>query len=210
MSTIFKASGVITNPVLGKVLAMQIITSCSLVRSTIADILSTQTDTFAGGASYGWSGGSMFNLTDQGLTNIETAGAGTVYLNMPEINDFRVDFEINGSGSEIIFDLRRKKTDNYCYRFHFSSLTLKVARRNENSPLGGNLVSNIHFPDGSHISISLVGNKITVTANGETIATYTDETPGSLEGRSGVLAISKGNASTSHAYIKNLKVYSLD
>ncbi|HCM5064700.1 TPA: hypothetical protein N3K55_000613 [Klebsiella pneumoniae] len=210
MSTIFKASGVISNPVLGKILAMRMITSCSLVRSATTDLLSTQTDTFAGGTSYGWSGGSMFNLTDQGLTNIETVGAGTTYLNMPETKDFRVDFEINGSGSEIIFDLRRKKTDNYCYRFHFSSLIVKVARRNEDYTTGMTIVSNTSFADGSLISISLTGDDITVKANGETIVTYTDATPGSLADRSGVLAISKGSASTSHEYIKNLKVYSLD
>ncbi|HBX7942006.1 TPA: hypothetical protein MIG96_27650, partial [Klebsiella pneumoniae] len=116
MATVIKADGIISNPKLGKIITLQLLTSESCIRSTDTELTGATTDLYAGGSAYSWDGtNGLFVLSKLGLTNTLTTASGTTYLGMPSTKDMALSFEAGTQGSEIIIDVRRIRTgDNYC------------------------------------------------------------------------------------------------
>lgn len=210
MATIIKADGIISNPKLGKINALQLLTSASCIRSTDTELNGTTTDVYAGGSAYSWNGTiGLFVLSSLGLTNTLTSASGTVYLGMPPTKDIAVSFEAGPQGSEIIMDVRRVSTgDNYCYRLAMRPNAFSILRRIS----AGSTISNLPpLVEGDKVYVTFKGSVGTVYING--VKAYTFDDSGSdyaaLQ-RPGVIAMSRGSSDFSkHTYIKNLQVFAL-
>lgn len=210
MATILKADGIISNPKLGKIIALQLLTSESCIRSADTDLSGATTDIYNGGSAYSWNGTTdLFVLSELGLTNTLRSASGTVYLGMPLTKDVAVSFEAGPQGSEIIMDVRRVSTgDNYCYRLAIRPNAFSLLRRTS----AGSTISNLPpLAEGDKVYATFKGSVGTVYING--VEAYTFDDSGSdyaaLQ-RPGVIAMSRGSSNFSnHTYIKNLQVFAL-
>jgi len=212
MGTVIKADGTISNPKLGKIISLQLLTSESCTRGTKTDLTGSTTDVYNGGAVYSWVGSSgQFALTSLGLTNEQTTGAGTSYLDMPLIKDVAVSYEAGGQGPELIIDLRRVRTgDNYCYRLNMNSGRFAIQRRGvAGSVNNGSFITSAALNPGDKVYASVKGGKITVYVNGVIILDFDDSADTELQ-RAGTIAISKASTATgTQTYIKNLQIFAL-
>lgn len=210
MATIIKADGIISNPKLGKINALQLLTSASCIRSIDTELNGTTTDVYAGGSAYSWNGKiGLFILSSLGLTNTLTAASGTVYLGMPPTKDVAVSFEAGPQGSEIIMDVRRVSTgDNYCYRLAMRPNAFSILRRIS----AGSTISNLPpLVEGDKVHVTFKGSVGTVYINGVEVHTFDDsDSDYAALQRPGVISISRGSSDFSnHTYIKNLQVFAL-
>lgn len=212
MATVIKADGIISNPKLGKIITLQLLTSASCIRSTDTELMGTTTDVYAGGSAYSWDGSTgLFVLSSLGLTNTLTTSSGTTYLGMPATKDVALTFEAGVQGSEIIIDVRRVRTgDNYCYRLNMNSSRFAIQRRvNPESTGNGAFKILPALVEGDKVYITFNGGVITVYINGLEAYTIDDSAYTDVQ-RAGVIAMSRGSAGASeHTYIKNLQVFSL-
>ncbi|HBR7383560.1 TPA: hypothetical protein L9345_004590 [Klebsiella pneumoniae] len=210
MATIIKADGIISNPKLGKIIALQLLTSASCIRSTDTDLSGATTDIYNGGSAYSWDGTiGLFVLSSLGLTNTLTAASGTVYLGMPATKDIALSFEAGPQGSEIIIDVRRVRTaDNYCYRLCIRPNSFSLQRRIS----AGSTIKNLPaLVEGDKVYVTFKGSVGTVYVNGEEVHTFDDSgSDYTALQRAGVIAMSRGSSDFSkHTYIKNLQVFAL-
>ena len=161
MATVIKADGIISNPKLGKIATLQLLTSASCIRSTDTELNGTTTDVYAGGSAYSWDGTiGLFILSRLGLTNTLTAASGTVYLGMPATKDVALSFEAGAQGSEIYIDMRRVRTvDNYCYRLRIKSSSFAILRRVSSSSTLKNMPALV---EGDKVYITFKGGNITM------------------------------------------------
>lgn len=212
MATVIKADGVISNPKLGKIITLQLLTSESCIRSTDTELNGTTTDRYAGGSAYSWDGSKgLFVLSSLGLTNTLTISSGTTYLGMPEMKNMALSFEAGVQGSEIIIDVRRIRTgDNYCYRINMNSSRFAIQRRvNPEIPGNGTFKNLPALVAGDKVYITFNEGIVTVYINGVEVYSIDDSAYTDLQ-RAGVIAMSRGSAGASeHTYIKNLQVFEL-
>ncbi|HFO0259296.1 TPA: hypothetical protein ACHIDA_005651 [Raoultella ornithinolytica] len=210
MATVIKADGVISNPKLGKIITLQLLTSESGIRSTDTELMGTTTDRYAGGSAYSWDGSTgLFVLSSLGLTNTLTTSAGTTYLGMPLTKDVAVSFEAGVQGSEIIIDVRRVRTgDNYCYRLSINSSRFAIQKRTGGTD-DGTLKNLPALVEGDKVYITFNGSIVTIYINGVEVYTLDGSAYTALQ-RAGTIAMSRGSMGGSeHTYIKNLQVFAL-
>ncbi|MFY0842749.1 hypothetical protein ACA367_22400 [Klebsiella pneumoniae] len=208
MATVIKADGIISNPKLGKIDALQLLTTESCIRSTDTELMGSTTDLYGGGSAYSWDGlTGLFVLSSLGLTNTLTTTSGTTYLGMPATKDIALSFEAGAQGSEIYLDMRRVRTgDNYCYRLRIKSSSFAILRRVSSSSTLKNMPALV---EGDKVYITLKGGNITIYVNGVEVYTIDDSSYTDVQ-RAGVIAMSKGATDDSgHTYIKNLQVLAL-
>ena len=208
MATVIKADGIISNPKLGKIDALQLLTTESCIRSTDTELMGSTTDLYGGGFAYSWDGlTGLFVLSSLGLTNTLTTASGTTYLGMPATKDIALSFEAGAQGSEIYIDMRRVRTDdNYCYRLRIKSSSFAILRRVSSSSTLKNMPALV---EGDKVYITFKGGNITIYINGVEVYTIDDSDYTDLQ-RAGVIAMSKGATDDSgHTYIKNLQVFAL-
>ncbi|HBY8183959.1 hypothetical protein [Klebsiella pneumoniae] len=208
MATVIKADGIISNPKLGKIDALQLLTTESCIRSTDTELMGSTTDLYGGGFAYSWDGlTGLFVLSSLGLTNTLTTASGTTYLGMPATKDIALSFEAGAQGSEIYLDMRRVRTgDNYCYRLRIKSSSFAILRRVSSSSTLKNMPALV---EGDKVYITLKGGNITIYVNGVEVYTIDDSSYTDVQ-RAGVIAMSKGATDDSgHTYIKNLQVLAL-
>lgn len=208
MATVIKADGIISNPKLGKIDALQLLTTESCIRSTDTELMGSTTDLYGGGFAYSWDGlTGLFVLSSLGLTNTLTTASGTTYLGMPATKDIALSFEAGAQGSEIYIDMRRVRTvDNYCYRLRIKSSSFAILRRVSSSSTLKNMPALV---EGDKVYITLKGGNITIYVNGVEVYTIDDSSYTDVQ-RAGVIAMSKGATDDSgHTYIKNLQVFAL-
>ena len=209
MATVIKADGVISNPKLGKIITLQLLTSESCVRSINTDLTGSTTDVYNGGSAYSWVGSAgQFALTSLGLTNEVTTATATTYLGMPLTKDVAVSYEAGEQGPGLIVDVRRLQTDNYCYRLNMSSTSFRIQRRAA-SDVVTTLATFAALSDGDKVYVYIKDGLITVVVNGSTVLELDDSSATDLQ-RAGTIAISKAStASGTHTYIRNLQVFAL-
>lgn len=211
MATVIKADGVISNPKLGKIITLQLLTSESCIRSTDTELNGTTTDVYAGGSAYSWDGSKgLFVLSSLGLTNTLTISSGTTYLGMPATKNVALSFEAGAQGSEIIIDVRRIRTgDNYCYRLSMNSDRFSIQRRTSVTDTNGSFKNLPALVAGDKVYITFNDGIITVYINGVEVYSIDDSAHTDIQ-RAGVIAMSRGSAGASeHTYIKNLQVFAL-
>ncbi|HCM7872833.1 TPA: hypothetical protein N3496_000002 [Klebsiella quasipneumoniae] len=211
MATVIKADGVISNPKLGKIITLQLLTTESCIRSADTELMGTTTNLYGGGSAYSWDGSTgLFVLSNLGLTNTLTTASGTTYLGMPSTKDMALSFEAGTQGSEIIIDVRRIRTgDNYCYRLSMTSNNFAIQRRVSGSTGNGTFKKLPALVSGDKVYITFKGGIITVYINGVEVYTIDDSAYTDVQ-RAGVIAMSRGSAGGgAHTYIKNLQVFSL-
>ena len=212
MATVIKADGIISNPKLGKIATLQLLTTESCIRSTDTEIMGSTTDLYGGGSAYSWDGSAgLFVLSSLGLTNTLTTSAGTTYLGMPATKDMALSFEAGAQGSEIIIDVRRVRTgDNYCYRLSMNSSRFAIQRRVSAGAGASGTFQNLPvLVEGDKVYITFKGGVITIYINGVEVYTIDDSAYTDVQ-RAGVVAMSRGATDGSgHTYIKNLQVFAL-
>lgn len=212
MSTVLKADGVITNPKLGKIDTIQLITTESCIRDTVTDLMGLTTDTYNGGTPYPWVGSAnLFALSQLGLTQQINANSGTTYLNMPYLLDLSVSYEAGVQGNEHILDLRRPLTgDNYCYRLNMNASRFAIQRRGVTGSLpNGTMINLPALVPGDKVYASIVGSVLTVRVN-NVIAFQYDDAANPEMLRPGTIAFSRASvANGTNTYIKNLNVFSV-
>lgn len=212
MSLVIKSNLVITNPQLGKLITKKTITSGTLIKSTLGNIVGTQTDAAFGGVSASWSGAAVMEYVANGIGNSINAIASTAYLNHPEIKDFEVSFDVAEYGDgEMIVDLRRKLSgDNYCVRLKITTAGIAVGSRGLS---GSEPVSIPAKPisAGDKVVISLLGNDIKLKVGNVVYTSVIYSENQATLNRSGLLALSKGSSvdRTGKIVIKNLIVSEL-
>ena len=208
MATIIKADGIISNPKLGKIIALQLLTTESCRRSANTELSGTTTDIYDGGSAYSWSGTSgLFALSELGLTNTLTTSSGTVYLGLPLTKDVALSYEAGTQGSEIFIDVRRVLAgDNYCYRLSMNSSRFAIVRRVSSASTIKSLPALV---EGDKVYITFSGGVITVYINDVEVYTTDDSSYTDLQ-RAGTIAVSRGDSGGEvHTYIKNLRVFTI-
>ena len=212
MSLVIKSNLVITNPQLGKLLIKKIITSGSLIKSALGNIVGSSTDATLGGSPAVWSGAAVMEYVANGIGNSINASASTAYLNHPEIKDFEVSFDVAEYGDgELIVDLRRKLTgDNYCVRLKITTAGIAVASRGLS---GSEVISIISKPisTGDKVVMSLIGKDIKLKVGSAVYTSVVGSENQDTLNRAGLFALSKGStaAKTGRIVIKNLIVSEL-
>lgn len=210
MNIVIKSNLVIENPILGKLLMKQIVTSGSLIKSVLGNIVGTQTDASLGGVSATWLGAAVMEYVSTGIANSTNATANTAYLNHSEIKNFNVAFDVVECGDgDLIVDLRRHLTsDNYCVRVKLGNGTISCVSRAGSESV---IISTKTLTVGDKVEVSLIDNDIKLKVNSKVYTGTIAEAQQGLLDRSGLLALSKGSTAskTGRIVIKNLIVSEL-